>query len=235
MDVPAEVSEEGETWKYTAHTFDAVHGEFVGYQVSRASDRGPLASARFLFKQQDLQQPGLLDFVFISHTGSDSDAAIFAAMLHDKLGEKKIPAFFDADSLDLGDVWQPRIIKAASRCSVFVAVVSPKYPTRKWPLLEMHLALQSAERSRCVVMPVLFGVERKDMEESTPISSDWRSAWHRIAAEGEDLARKAAHAAHDNLRQLLKSQTTHLLSGKKAPDLAKQVVQACEEHIQQHW
>eukprot|EP00878_Enallax_costatus_P017266 GHUV01018132.1.p1 GENE.GHUV01018132.1~~GHUV01018132.1.p1 ORF type:complete len:227 (+),score=49.70 GHUV01018132.1:955-1635(+) len=178
---------------------------------------------------------GLLDFVFISHTGSDSDAAIFAAMLHDKLGEKKIPAFFDADSLDLGDVWQPRIIKAASRCSVFVAVVSPKYPTRKWPLLEMHLALQSAERSRCVVMPVLFGVERKDMEESTPISSDWRSAWHRIAAEGEDLARKAAHAAHDNLRQLLKSQTTHLLSGKKAPDLAKQVVQACEEHIQQHW
>eukprot|EP00878_Enallax_costatus_P018300 GHUV01019258.1.p2 GENE.GHUV01019258.1~~GHUV01019258.1.p2 ORF type:complete len:100 (+),score=17.48 GHUV01019258.1:1323-1622(+) len=95
----------------------------------------------------------------------------------------------------------------------------------------MHRALESAAKSRCVVMPVLFDVSREEMEGP---SSTWHSAWDTIQREGEDLAREAAAAAHSNLRRLLDSHTTQLLNGKKkSVDLAVKVAQTCEKHVRQ--
>lgn len=117
--------------------------------------------------------------MFISHTGKDEKGGEFAEALYHQLRQCRIAAFFDKYSLHEGEVWQPRITDAARRCRVFVAVISPTYVKRKWPMLELHLALRHRLRADRHVVPVLLDVTSKQLEEPP---ADWRACWQQFSA-----------------------------------------------------
>jgi hypothetical protein len=167
--------------------------------------------------------------VFISHTGQDKRAADFACALHERLKIEGIASFFDAQSLWVADLQEQRMVELVSGCQVFVAIVSPTYPLREWPLLELHLAVRA---NVPVMVPVLFEVERKAVKEPC---EDWCNIWQQLQVGSnkqiagiEGLSQKAARDAHGNLSKLLQS-TPHVLgTGKAAPaQLMEAVLEAC--------
>lgn len=127
----------------------------------------------------------LLNIVFVSHTGRDERAKGLASSLARELRAKRRNVFFDAEALQAGVVWKPRIQEMAKRCAVFVAVLSPSFPVRAWPLHELHLALQSASTKQYKsIVPVLFGVGREALE--APCAS-WQDTWGVLADTHPDL------------------------------------------------
>jgi hypothetical protein len=82
--------------------------------------------------------------VFLSHTGQDSTktGSIIAERMRSELKHIGKKAFFDAITLQVGEN-NTAILDAVRACSVFVAIITPAYIQRKWPLKESHEALKS--------------------------------------------------------------------------------------------
>lgn len=83
----------------------------------------------------DARSSNLVDAVFISHTGQDAYVDQLVSDLHGELISQRVPAFFDAASIPKGDRWRSTILKWVQRCKV-VVVLSPNFPTRKWPMTQ---------------------------------------------------------------------------------------------------
>eukprot|EP00878_Enallax_costatus_P025708 GHUV01027533.1.p1 GENE.GHUV01027533.1~~GHUV01027533.1.p1 ORF type:complete len:353 (+),score=78.13 GHUV01027533.1:1023-2081(+) len=159
----------------------------VGYQVRLLKDNS-VDAARFLFRSfapPDTKDT-LYDAVFISHTNTDADAGTFAGFLHNQLNKAGIACFLDAKSLHGGMEWRKSVTLWARRCTVFVAVVSPAYPKRPWPMAELHLALHERRAGTAgvepTIIPVLYDVQREDVdslqkEEMTELAQRWVDAW----------------------------------------------------------
>ena len=137
--VPVKIAEIGEVW---VHKDDELY--FTGRDVQVDA-----------IKKLKRQVHGCIadDFtVFISHTGKDAMAAVFAAYLAKELKDEGIVFFYDETCLSTGDNLEQRIPAEAKGCTVFVAVMSPTYFQRYWCMLELDLAL----RHNRVVLPVYF-------------------------------------------------------------------------------
>jgi hypothetical protein len=139
----------------------------------------------------------LEDAVFISHTGQDDYAAICAAFLEHDLRGKGISVFLDATDLLGGVRWRETITRNILRCKVVVVFLSPKYPTRKWPLLELHLALKNASKRH--IVPVLFGVDRSSIDKPP---AEWTCAWDKLEETDPGLVDPTK-----DLKRLLRAQT----------------------------
>jgi hypothetical protein len=151
--------------------------------------------------------------VFISHAGGDQHAADFAVYLHGQLMNRGIAAFMDDQTLHGGMDWSQVITTWAVRSKVFIAILSPKFPTRKWPLCELHLARHHRLQQHAKTIPVLFGVSRSDLEQpgSSEVSETWPWVWQKLFADGP-VAVGGLQLSPDpaaELKQLLKhGQTT---------------------------
>lgn len=146
----------------------------------------------------------LLDAVFISHTGADPAAKEFARALHSVLTVRGKAVFYDAATIHAGAQWRTLIKKWATRSKVFVAIISPQFPMRKWPLYEVHMALGRGKKGACI--PVLLGVSRQDIEQpgSTNTSRQWQGKWQKLRDNDNDMA---DIRPGEELRQLLEYQT----------------------------
>lgn len=85
--------------------------------------------------------------------------------------------------------WRKSVTAWARRCRVFVAIISPSYPTRPWPLAELHLALRErnagAGGNDPKTIPVLYDVQRQDLEsvgrpDATELAQEWAAAWQKL-------------------------------------------------------
>jgi hypothetical protein len=97
--------------------------------------------------------------VFLSHTGQDNEGKDLADRMYSELettGKKK---FFDARTLEWGED-ESAMIKAVRTCGVFVAIITPTYTQRKWPLTELHEALESVRK----VCPVCINISHEDLK-----------------------------------------------------------------------
>jgi hypothetical protein len=164
----------------------------------------------------------LEDAVFISHTGQDEYAAICAAFLEHDLRGKGINVFLDATDLLGGVRWRETITRNILRCKVVVVFLNPKYPTRKWPLLELHLALKNARRRH--IVPVLFGVDRGSIDEHP---AEWTSAWEKLEETDPGLLVDPAK----DLDRLLRAQAIDGTDASKGTQKGKTAMPKLVDHI----
>ena len=83
-------------------------------------------------------------------------------------------SFYDVDTIRKGFEWAPQIVEGVKSCSVFVAILTPAYSQRFWPMYELYLALEAAKKpkSKHRILPVLYGTNfnalRQNFEKSDP-------------------------------------------------------------------
>lgn len=178
----------------------------------------------------------LYPVAFISYTGQDKKANLFATQLATALEAKGTPCFFAEVALTAGVEWAPAIRDLASHCKVFVPVISPKYLERPWCLTELHLAV-----NRCAVgaesVPVLvsgLGLIKDDIVQLTRKSlvlgdkqQGWFNKWEGMASDITTNAGVETLAASDILADFDKLLKKGLDEMKRSPkaveDVAKTV------------
>lgn len=100
--------------------------------------------------------------VFVSHTGQDEGAKVFASHLSDAFENQGVEQFYDAWSLRGGDKWKEKIAQSVRNCKVFVCIISPTYFERYWCMHELDLAC----RERLVILPVYFDGALPDVDDT---------------------------------------------------------------------
>jgi hypothetical protein len=189
----------------------------------------------------------LYDAVFISHTNADPEAGTFAGHLHNQLNKAGIACFLDARSLRGGMEWRKSVTAWARRCRVFVAIVSPSYPKRPWPLAELHLALRERKAgeggNEPKTIPVLYDVQRQDLQsvgktDATELAQEWADTWKDLKPVRLGTGRELQLTGHaELLREAFESQGVDRgeVDGRKTKisdaDLADKVEKLVREHI----
>ena len=113
------------------------------------------------------RDPEIKQQAFFSHTGrtlpgeSDPCAPRLVREVTNFLDKMNLASFYDVDNREerLGMQWAPQIMKEVKSSSVFVAILTPAFSQRFWPMYELYLALEAAEQpqSKRSIVPVLYG------------------------------------------------------------------------------
>ncbi|CAM9361946.1 unnamed protein product, partial [Chrysoparadoxa australica] len=126
----------------------------------------------------------LVPKAFISHTGKDADLpglnpANFVAWLDEYLREVKYVKTFIDRHIEKGDLWMKKIREEASTSQVMVVVLSPSYPLRYWCMVELDLAIETAE---IIIIPVYYGIKDDD---DLIVQDKWKEEWAKMQDEGD--------------------------------------------------
>ncbi|CAM9361519.1 unnamed protein product, partial [Sphacelaria rigidula] len=112
----------------------------------------------------------LVSQAFLSHTDHtlsgrrESSVPHLVDTIAGVLDKEHIGTFYDAENLRqvVGRPWKPKIVKEVKRSTVFVAILTPAFSQRFWPMYELHLAIEAAEQQpqyRRHLVPVLYGTD----------------------------------------------------------------------------
>lgn len=108
-------------------------------------------------------------------------------------------AFYDVHNLDdtLGRPWGARIVEQVKKSSVFVAILTPAFSQRFWPMYELHLALQGISQRR--IVPVLYGTTFDDVLQNFN-KFDPAAKW--MDEESEEVVQDLIESSVKNLKTL---------------------------------
>ena len=85
------------------------------------------------------------------------------------------------DSLPLGENFPGLIFQAIRECQVAVVVLSEKYFTSKWPMLELNaLVTAQMENMNMKILPVYVRISPTQCRDESYIRK-WVSMWHHMA------------------------------------------------------
>jgi hypothetical protein len=123
--------------------------------------RSPQSIQEPIIEQPSSEQPvttkHLLRQAFISHSGQDKDARVFAcSVLAPALQTANMPVYIDFQDLEPGGKWPVALMNAAANSQVVVAVLSRSCVRRFWCMLELDLALHW--RKDCSMQPLVIPV-----------------------------------------------------------------------------
>jgi TIR domain len=107
--------------------------------------------------------------VFLSHTGKDEDSKQLTQIVRAALMAAGKPVFADFSGLQGGERWQERIIELAGSSKIFVAIISPSYAQREWPMRELREAMRTRQEHKRfipVLLLVTFDQIKNDKIES---------------------------------------------------------------------
>ncbi|PON48572.1 hypothetical protein TorRG33x02_320210, partial [Trema orientale] len=104
--------------------------------------------------------------VFLSFRGEDTRNG-FLSHLKARLREKGIKTFIDDQQIEAGEFISPQLIQAIedSRCSIII--ISPRYASSSWCLIELVKILDCMKRMGQIVLPVFYHVNRSDVQCQT--------------------------------------------------------------------
>ena len=164
--------------------------------------------------------------VFISYTGGDVAAQIFASTLAWYLSKQQVPTFFDANSIRVGELWEAEIERNVAGCCVFVCILTPTFPLRKWCMHELAIALQSNQTK---IVPVCLG------GEPYTLSDEFRRDFydtHRSKGLTDFIIQKW----EENVLNLESIQAAYRCSTTKNefPDYLDRVIDAIQFNLAQH-
>lgn len=125
--------------------------------------------------------------VFLSHSGKQK---IFVRGLFDDFLNyerfRRHKPFFDVDdeSLRKGEVWIPKLIKAARECKVAVLVLTDDFLTSKWPMLELlHFVDAHKTTNQSIkLLPVFFGDMVPAHLSDADCKARWIEKWKKLEA-----------------------------------------------------
>ncbi len=137
--------------------------------------------------------PQLRHIAFLSHTDQNEQlgSVEVTQAVHAGLRSKRLLSFFDVRSLPPGTQWAHKIELLVATSRVFVAVISPHYCHRYWPMRELDIALHEPPGAGGgdggVLVPVLVGVATRDIG-SRVFLEGCRAAWARMLDEHPERA-----------------------------------------------
>ena len=99
--------------------------------------------------------------VFLSFRGADTRKG-FTDYLYKELQRQGIMTFRDDPQLERGTVISPELLTAIEQSRFAVVVLSPKYATSTWCLLELSKILECMEE-RGAILPIFYEVEPSDV------------------------------------------------------------------------
>lgn len=108
--------------------------------------------------------------LFISHASEDKDTV--ARPLAERLGEKGVRVWLDANELTLGDSLRRKIDHGLALSQYGMVVLSPSFFNKDWPQNELNglLALESGRGK--VILPVWHGVDKDVIAAFSPLLAD---------------------------------------------------------------
>lgn len=118
---------------------------------------------------------------FLSFRGLDTRNK-FTAHLKAALCEKGIKTFTDDENMKIGEYVSPQLIQAIENSRCLIIILSPRYPSSKWCLIELVKILDCMKNRGQIVLPVFYGVERCNVENQT---GDFGKAFERREEDSE--------------------------------------------------
>src|SRR6266404_4892838 len=113
--------------------------------------------------------------VFISH--ATEDKALVAEPLARALKNAGLSVWYDQFELKLGDRLVRSINNGLSKSRFGIAILSPAFFKKRWPLLELDGLAQREEGGRKVILPVWYNVTEHEVRAESLLLAD------RIAAK----------------------------------------------------
>lgn len=118
-----------------------------------------------------MKQPIKQYDVFISHASKDKLS--YVDKLAQAIKNEGLEMFYDADSIEWGDNISEKIETALSNCLLAVVVISKHYFGRQWTEHEIRTLLKrQSEEHEKLVMPILYGVTKKQLVSHYPELND---------------------------------------------------------------
>jgi hypothetical protein len=108
-----------------------------------------------LTQQEEGREPYKYD-VFLSHAGSQKRN--FACWLDEHLKWNGVKCFFDERSLVGGNKAPEVMIEAVAQSKIVIVVLTEEYVQRKWPMMELKLAMERYKRGECTVIPLFYAL-----------------------------------------------------------------------------
>jgi hypothetical protein len=189
--------------------------------------------------------------VFISHTGRDEGAKMFAAsILKPALEAAGLAVYMDFSNLELGSNWREELVDAAANSMVVVVVLSKTFSNQFWCMLELDLALhahpQQGQGDPCGGTPLVIPVFYDSVDvvvDGDKIRRRWKGDQLRQLQSDEELGPEWAAVVNvgrwANNIVSVKTKVQHMR--RKLPDqgsdkdedwqLARAVVRAAARHI----
>ena len=113
--------------------------------------------------------------VFISHASEDK--ATFARPLYEALAKRKVSAWFDQATLELGDSLRRKIDEGLAGCRFGVVILSPNFLAKEWPQRELDaLVARETAAGEKAILPVLHNLSIAELAKRSPLLADRLSA-----------------------------------------------------------
>ncbi|MCY4558675.1 MAG: TIR domain-containing protein [Chloroflexi bacterium] len=122
--------------------------------------------------------------VFISYASEDREAvARPLALLLRQLG---LRVWYDEMELRVGDRLRRRIDEGLTKCRYGVVILSPSFPSKHYPQLELDGLMQREQDGRDLILPPWRDVEAEDVRRFLPTLADrfalkWKDGIHAVA------------------------------------------------------
>jgi len=109
--------------------------------------------------------------VFISHASEDKE--VFVRPLYEALRRRRISAWFDQATLELGDSLRRKIDDGLTSCRFGVVILSPNFLAKEWPQRELDaLVARETASGEKAILPVLHNLTIPELAKRSPLLAD---------------------------------------------------------------
>lgn len=136
--------------------------------------------------------------VFISHASEDK--AAFARPLYEALAARRVTAWFDQATLELGDSLRRKIDEGLAGCRFGVVILSPSFLAKEWPQRELDaLVARETAAGKKAILPVLHNLSIAELATRSPLLADRLSADSSAGVEAvaDEIAAVVARKRRD--------------------------------------
>ncbi len=124
--------------------------------------------------------------VFVSYASEDREAvARPLALLLRQLG---LRVWYDEMELRVGDRLRRRIDEGLAKCRYGVVILSPSFPSKHYPQLELDGLAQREQDGKDLILPLWRDIDADGVRKFSPMLADriavkWQDGIHSVAAE----------------------------------------------------
>ena len=110
--------------------------------------------------------------IFVSYSSTERQSLVLPLVA--ELSKREISSWFDVHEVALGDSIVAELQRGISSSTLILAVISPEYLRRPWPLKELRTALALETAKQVSILPVFVGVTYKDVCREFPFLAEIR-------------------------------------------------------------
>ena len=140
--------------------------------------------------------PESRDF-FLSHAGENK---VFGRLLVDELARQGATVWFDEFEIMIGDRISDAISQGLAQSHLGIALLSPAYIVKKWPMEELNTLLSLEEAGETRILPVLHNLTHVDLVMALPILANRRYIDSGTSPLGEVVAQLISRLHRDKVR-----------------------------------